>query len=688
MLWLFFLPAFGQHKKKFEDMERRLKLAKKDTLYIDNLNVLSHDYAISGGKDPLPLARKALQLADSLNYLRGQGKANMNLAIIYDTRGNYHQALEHYLISLRQLRQVNNEDYLSQLLQNLGLFYGTQGNYSKAIAVTKQAADLTFKNHGERGASYCWSNLGLYYTEAAEYDSALYFTLKAYETLKVNKDTAGLADVFYNLGNIAWSADKNATKALNYCLQALEYYQRPPFEAEAYIGCKAFVGFLYLQLNDHAMAEFYLQESLQDAQKNQYRFLMKNIYSWQSRLYADMQLWDKAYDTHRRFFQLHDSIFSEHSANRVEQFKAEYELETREANIELLKKSKIIQEDELERQMLYRNSFMALFALFLLIAGVLYKSNIVKNRTNKLLTAQKREIEEKNKAIVQQNLLLEEQQKAIASQAQNLNRANHQINRQRQAIEQTAQDLSSSLSYASRIQHAMMPRPIELKAALPDSFIWLNAKDIVSGDFYWFTQIGHKVFLAAIDCTGHGVPGAFLSLIGDVYLNQAILQENIQDAGKILDHLHENVRRTLNQEVSYSQDGMEVGMCVIDLKFRELEFAGARNSLYYCQGGEVHKIGGDRMYIGGLNRTSFSGFTTHKLMLSHPASFYLSTDGVRDQFGGEQDKKFGEKRILELIAQVYALPMEQQKEHFREQLLQWMRGYEQTDDMMLIGWKL
>ncbi len=683
------MPALGQHQKKLEQTERLLKQAKKtDTLYVDNLNKLSNEYAISGAKDPLPLARKALYLSDSLHYLRGQGIANLNLAIIYDTRGSYHQALEHYLISLRQLRQVNDEDHLSQLLQNLGYFYSAQGNYRKAIEVTKQAADLTFKNHGELGSSYCWNNLGYYYTEAAAYDSALFFTFRAYEALKTAKDTVGLADVFYNLGNIAWKADGNATKALDYCLQALDYYVKPPFEAEAYIGCKAFVGFLYLQLDNHSLADRYLQESLADARKNQYRFLMKNIYRWQADLYADMGVWDKAYDTHKRFFQLHDSIFSEHSANRVEQYKAEYELETREAKIELLKNSKIIQEDELERQMLYRNSFMALFALFLLITGVLYKSNTVKNRTNKVLTEQKREIEEKNKAILQQNLLLEEQQKAIASQAQNLNRANHQINRQRQAIEQTAQDLSSSLNYASRIQHAMMPRPAELKAALPDSFIWLNSKDVVSGDFYWFTQLGHKIYLAAVDCTGHGVPGAFLSLIGDVYLNQAILQEKIQDAGQILSYLHEQVRRALNQEVSYSQDGMEVGLCVIDLKGREVTFAGARNSLYYCQGGEVHKVSGERMYIGGLNRNSFSGFTTHKLKIEEPASFYLSTDGVRDQFGGEQDKKFGEKRLLELIARVNGLPMEQQKEQFREQMIMWMRGYEQTDDMMLIGWRL
>ncbi len=688
LLWLLCTPALSQNQDKVRQAEQWLKRAKKDSVYVDKLNDLSNVFALSGEKDPLPLISQALRLSDSLDYLRGKGIAYTNLAIVHDIRGNYHQALENYLIAMKHLREVQDEDYLSQLLQNLGFFYSNQGNYAKAIEVTKEAADLNFKNHGEHRASYSWSNLGYYYTEAADYDSALYFTLRSYEVQKAQKDTAGLADVFFNLANIAWKSDKKPAKALNYGLQALDFYLAKPVEKETYIDCKSFVGYMYLQLGNYPVAEEYLQESLEEAKKYQFRLLMKNIYRWQAELYAAMQAWDLAYDRHTKFFQLHDSIYNEHSANRVEQLKAEYELGTREAKINLLNKSKLQQADELEQQMFYRNSFMVLFVLFLVVAVILYRSNQAKNLTNKLLTEQKRQIEEKNTAILRQNELLEEQKQAILQQAQNLSQANHQISRQRQAIEAKTQDLSSSLNYASRIQHAMMPHPEELKTALPDSFIWLNPKEIVSGDFYWFAHLHNKLYLAAIDCTGHGVPGAFMSLIGDVYLNQTILQEELQDADQILNRLHEQVLRTLKHENGYNQDGMEIGLCVIDLEKRVLEFAGARNNLYVCQAGAVQKISGDRMYIGGAAGADFTGFTAQKLTIAEGTAFYMSTDGVRDQFGGDHDKKFGEKRLLELIASMCNLPMEQQQEQLRQQMRTWMHGYEQTDDMMVIGWKM
>lgn len=688
LLWLLSFSAFGQRAEKLRELEGWLKHAKKDSVYIDKLNYLSNEYALSGEKDALPLARKALRMADSLHYERGQGLAHMNIAIIQDIRGQYHEALENYLISMKLLRKVNDEFYLAHLLQNLGLFYSTQGNYRKAIEVTKQAADLTLKNSGELSTSYNWSNLGHYYTQASEYDSALYFTLRAYEVQKAEKDTAGLADIFFNLANIAWKADENAFKALNYGLQALSFYEVRQFEVETYIDCKSFVGYMYLQLENYPMAEFYLQEALQEAEKHQLRFLMKNIYRWQSELFATLGAWEKAYQQHHSFFQLHDSIFSEHSTNRVEQLKAEFELESREAKIELLNKNRLIQADELERQMIYRNSFLGLFALFLLVAAVLYKSNTAKNRANRILLEQKQQIEEKNAAILRQNQLLEEQKQAILSQANNLNQAKHQISRQRQAIERKTQDLTSNLDYASRIQQAMMPQPEDLKGALPDSFIWLNPKEVVSGDFYWFAQAYNKIYLAAIDCTGHGVPGAFMSLVGDVYLNQIILQEEMREANQILARLHEHVRRTLHQEVGYTQDGMEVSLCVIDLTRGELQFAGARSNLYLCQQGAVKKISGDRMYIGGPVQPDDKGFTAHTISFKEATSFYLCTDGIRDQFGGDHDKKFGEKRLLELISSMYHLPMEEQKAQLCKTMRAWMQGYEQIDDMMVIGWKL
>ncbi|EMR00972.1 SpoIIE family protein phosphatase [Cesiribacter andamanensis] len=680
--------ASGQDLERIQEAEEWLKKPQRDSVYIDKVNYLCNVYALSGKNDPLPLIHQALRLSDSLGYVRGRGMAHMNLAIYNDIRGEYHSALENYLISLKLLKKARDEDNLAHLLQNLGYFYSLQGNYKKAIEVTKEAADLIYKNWGEKRASYCWSNLGHYYAQTTDYDSALYFTLRAYEQLKVEKDTAGLADVFFNLANISWKADKNPKKALNYAMQALEFYIANPIEVETYIDCKSFIGEMHLRLGNYAMAEYYLKESLVQARQHRLRYLMKNIYRSQAELYATMGVWQKAYESHSRFFQLHDSIYNEQSTNRVEQLKAEYELESREAKIELLKQSKIIQDDELERQMIIRNSFMALFGLFLLVAGVLYKNNRSKQQANQLLTRQKHQIEEQNREIIKQNELLEEQKKELLSQASYLNQASSQISRQQEAIEQKTSHITSSLEYARRIQDAMLPQPAELKVALPDSFIWLKPKEIVSGDFYWFAQVRDKIFLAALDCTGQGVPGAFMSLIGDLYLNQIILQEEVQQADQILNRLNEHVHRSLNTESAYSQDGMEAALCVIDLQLRELQFAGARSSLYYSKGEAIEKVKGDRQYVGGTSSKAFSGFTVHRLSFLEATSFYLCTDGVRDQFGGKTDKKFGERRFMDLLKAHVHLPMEQQKEKIRQSLQDWMQQHEQTDDMMVMGWRL
>jgi serine phosphatase RsbU (regulator of sigma subunit) len=633
-------------------------------------------------------AALTLKISDSLGYEGGQAISHMNLAILNDMQGNYQKAMEHYLTASRKLRDVNDEDNLAILYQNMGYFYSAQGNYRQAIDITKLAASLTTKLYGERGPAYNWGNLGYYYSETGEYDSALYYTLKAYEILKVEKDSAGLGEVFYNLGNIAYKADSNASKALNYALQAEEFYAVPPIELETLVECRYFIGSMYLETGDYANARKYLLLALQDAEQNNYRLTIKNIYQQLSAVEAAKQNWRDAYISHIRFFQIHDSLYNNRSGQKVEQLKTEYELETREARIELLKKDQIIQKDELERQMLLRNSFFGLFGLFAVVAFVLYRSNESKNRTNKLLLSQKKQIEEQHEAILRQNELLEEQKQSMLDQADYLEDANNQIVFQKETIEQKNRDITDSLTYARRMQHAMLPATKDLHKYLPDSFIWLQPRDIVSGDFYWFAKVNNKLFLAAIDCTGHGVPGAFMSLIGDVYLNQIVYQEKISSPCDILQKLHKYVRRALNQDTTSNQDGMEIALCVLDTDSKTVQYAGARNSLYFIQNNEVNKLAGDRVYVGGFLPPNFKGFTCKELALEEPASFYMCTDGVKDQFGGADDKKYGETRFKNLLLKLHKLPFEVQEVQAKAAIAEWMEGYEQIDDMLLMGWRV
>lgn len=685
--------GFAQEKQTFvsyyDSLEYVVAHAPIDTNTVFHLNDLFHYYSSNGQKKFMPYAERALALADSLKFAKGQALSTLNLAIGHDMQANYYDALQYYHQALKLAREQGNKDYLSRGLLSLGYYYGTQGNYRKAIEKTKESALIDQELFGLNGASYAWANLGYYYLQNQQHDSALFFTLKSYEIFKAEKDSSGLGDVFFNLGNIAWKADKNVFKALNYCLQAQDMYQSSPYtEVETLTECQAQIGFLYIELQNFNMATYYLNKALEAAQKNNLRYLIKNVYQHKAQLYAAVGNYQKAYHFHQLFFQMYDSLYSQRSLTTIKQLQNEYELETQEAKIALLNKDKTIHEDELERQLIIRNSsFIAVF-LLVVFTSVLYRSYNQKRRSNALLVQQKAEIEEKSKAISRKNKMLEEQKKAMLLQSQNLQKANAKISQQKQTIEQKNKDITDSLTYARDMQYALLPQAEQLKNKISDAFSLLQPRDIVSGDFLWFEEDAGKLFVAAVDCTGHGVPGAFMSLIADTYLSQIVKMEKVYEPDRILARLHECVQQVLNQEMTDNQDGMEVALCVIDTERKELCFAGARNHLFYVQNERFYKIKGDRIRIGGIRQDKSQVFTSHIVRFSRSTRFYLYTDGIRDQFGGPDDKKFSEKRLNELLFSIHHLPMAKQRMLVKEKLEQWMEGYEQIDDVLLAGWTL
>lgn len=682
--------AHAQEKEHYWDsLERVSQRSPADTLSVLQLNELFTYYSSNGGKQAMPFAERALELADSLQFLPGQALSSLSLAIAHDRQGNFYQALQYYHKTLKLAKEHSYDDYRAKCLLSLGYFYGTQGNYSKAIEHTKEAALLHETLFGAAHAAYGWSNLGYYFLKEHQYDSALYYTYKSYEIFKAEQDSSGLGDVFFNLGSIAWEADSNAFKALNYCLKAQKMYRSGAFtEAEILIECKAQIGFLYTELKNFPKAAFYLNRALAEAKKNNLRYLIQVCYQHKAHMYAAAGDFNKAYQYHQLFYQLYDSLHSQQTYANIKQLQAEYELETKEAKIALLNKDQIIKQEELQRQLIIRNGFVGLVGLLLVLAAVLYRNNRHKRKSNDLLLEQKTEIEKKNKAIVRKNQMLQEQKRAMLFQSRHLHEANLQIGLQKKTIEQKNRDIISSLNYARNIQDAMLPQVEQLKHRLADFFLWLQPRDIVSGDFFWYHEQDGLLFLAAVDCTGHGVPGAFMSLIGDSYLNQIVKIEKEYEPDRILSRLSYHVNEVLKKEATDNQDGMEMSMCVIDLNKKELRFAGARNHLFYVQEKKLHKVRGNRSNIGGIKKGTTTVFSKHKISFQQPTCFYLFTDGIRDQFGGPQDKKYGEKQLKQLILDIHQLPMEKQKLLIKGGLEQWMEDAEQIDDILMVGWRL
>jgi serine phosphatase RsbU (regulator of sigma subunit) len=375
--------------------------------------------------------------------------------------------------------------------------------------------------------------------------------------------------------------------------------------------------------------------------------------------------------------------------------------EIQRANIVMLEQDAQLQEAEIERQKAIQNqqrtviyaALMGAVLLFFLII-IMYSSNKAKQKANK-------ELAEKNEEIQ----LTSEQLRGAFDK-----------------IEDQNIRITQSISYAKEIQKALFPPEITLNNFLPESFIFFKPVDMVSGDFYWFREIvnqqkGEKVkseqlvavennpgstetitngyynfkndkfIVSAVDCTGHGVPGAFMSMIGYNLLD-SITQSGTTHPDRILNRLHMGVRRTLKQDEGNNRDGMDLSVCVIDRKQKTIEFAGANNPLVYIKDDEVSVIKGDRYSIGGIQKEAERRFTPHTIKVDKPTCFYIFSDGYTDQFGGEKGRSFLLKNFKELLLSIHKEPMEKQRQMLADHFMEWKGNEDQIDDVIVIGFKL
>ncbi len=362
---------------------------------------------------------------------------------------------------------------------------------------------------------------------------------------------------------------------------------------------------------------------------------------------------------------------------------AEQLSQEQQMQIELLNKDKLLKEATIRAQRMVRNIFIVIVIASLAFAVLVYKNLKEKKRANRLLAQQKQTIEKQN---IELQVALEHNEK------QNRN-------------------ITSSINYAQRIQQALMPTEDALQSVIPQSFVLLEPRDIVSGDFMWFTGYTHPkklkgiikkhfirmnslnedesgILISAVDCTGHGVPGAFMSTIG-VNLLETITRNGVVAPNEILNELHLSVRYLLKQQISDNTDGMDMSLCAITNNGRQLLFSGARNHLITITNNELTIIKGDPVPIGGPQFEELRIFTLHQISIDAPTNCYLFTDGYIDQFGGIGPEKFSTRRFKDLLLKIYRLPLHEQKEILRNTVDNW-RGnkYKQIDDILVVGFKI
>lgn len=324
-----------------------------------------------------------------------------------------------------------------------------------------------------------------------------------------------------------------------------------------------------------------------------------------------------------------------------------------------------------------------------------YQASRLARRTQALeseLKERLRELQAKNNQVLQQSELLALEKDRAEAINDTLNETLYQIKEQHKIIQDSNLKLTAGIRYATRIQKAILPAHRRFKNLFPDSFVFFRPRDLVSGDFYWMGERDNIVCLALADCTGHGVPGAFMSLIGHGHFNRAFNEYGLTDPGQMLSWLDQHMTSLLVRDDMGVEpaDGMEVALLTFDLASRRMYFSGARRPIYIMRQGQLIEVKGSSYSVGGNRPISGSkNFPTHELELQDDDMVYMFSDGFVGQLGGETGTTFKSKRLKQILADVSPLPAEKQKVLLRQQLLEWMgKDYQQTDDVLVIGLRI
>ena len=313
------------------------------------------------------------------------------------------------------------------------------------------------------------------------------------------------------------------------------------------------------------------------------------------------------------------------------------------------------------------------------MSEAVYKEKKKVDEENEKLSVEKGKLELEKKKV-------EEKVKKLWSQSTAIHKEKERINELKIEIEIKHKEIIDSVNYAKRIQEAILPTRAEISNRLPTSFILFKPRDIVSGDFYWFSNKDGKSIIAAVDCTGHGVPGAFMSMIGNTLLNQIVDEKGVTEPHRILQLLNEEINNSLKQTQaeSESRDGMDVAICSFNSEKTELNYAGAMRPLYFVRNNELVETRASKFAIGGRDYDENKVFVDHSFSLQKGDTIYISTDGFADQFS-PADKKLMTKKFKEILLSIQDKTMEEQKDHLDEFIENWKGSLEQTDDILVIG---
>jgi len=643
--------------------------------YYNNLGY--YYFGIDDHQNAIFSFEEAIKISKTINDLSVIPTALNNIGFIFKQQGDILRALEYYHQSLKLNKTLNEKEEIALALNNIGGVYFKLEKYDKALNYYREALMIEKESGTQKGIARLYSNIGSVYTNQDMKKEAIdYFnqSLKIYKELQLKKGIAtSLSKIAILEMSLINDSNQNKNSVLNHVLlkhkEAYHIYKEIE-DNEGIAYSLNNISLTYKKLGDINSAYDFATRSLEIAKKIGFPETIKNAAEVLKDVAYHKRAFKQAYDLQELYYKMQDSIssLSIKEATLQKQFQYEYEKKLLADSIKNVEKEKIIQaeiaakDEKIKRQTTERYGLSGGVLVLLLFGSVIFK---------RYKESQK--------------------QKRI-------------INTQKEIVEAKTKEITDSINYAKNIQNSILPTEEEFESTLKNSFIYYQPKDIVAGDFYWMEKLpsssfeGSKIiYFAAADCTGHGVPGAMVSVVCNGALNRAIGEYNLKQPAEILNKVRELVIKTFDRsgDDSKLRDGMDIALCSLKLseRYATLQYSGANNPLWIVRpinnlehqtsNFELIEIKADKQPIGKHFRQN--NFTNHTVSLEKGDSIYIFTDGYADQFGGPKGKKMMYRPFKEFLLSIQDKNMQEQKIAVQNHFNEWKGDLEQVDDVCVIG---
>lgn len=681
-----FLVLTGLAQHGADSLKRLLRAEARDTVCARICLLLTEELYLSRPDTVIPLCETAIGICDNnLNKTSGAAKRSLlviksaclnNIGYIDQNRGNITDALTFYHKALKIQEEIGDKSGMAQSLNNIGYVYQLEKDAAKTLSYYEESLKLREEIGDQRGIAETLNNIGYLYRSFGDpncksqirdacsklgLNKALEFYKKSLEVKVSIQDSMGIAISYNNIGSV-YRVLEQYDDALSYFEKSLLIRKRIEDKQGEAIALNN-IGSVYYRKKNYRDAEDFCMRSLTISQQLGFPELIKRSAESLKNIYTQTGDFKKVMEMYTLFITMRDSMNSQAAQKAAvqQQLQYEYERKAAEDSLHIAQEKKVIAV-QLAHERSQRYLLLGGLLLVIVFAAFMFNRFRVTQRQKEIIEAQKHLVEEKQKEIV------------------------------------------DSINYAQRIQKALLTSETVLKDHLRDHFVYFRPKDIVSGDFYWASPLSNGLFaVLAADSTGHGVPGAFMSLLNISMINEAISEYKLTDPGQILDHARSRIIRSLSADGSAEggKDGMDCAFACFDFRNKKLHYAAANNPIWIVRNDDTGKpqliqLPADKMPVGKHDKDQVP-FLSKEFGLQAGDKVYLFTDGFADQFGMSAEawrkaqpaeakgKKYKYKQMEDLLLSLCRQGMEEQKEAIDKAFNTWKGSLEQVDDVCIIG---